>query len=89
MDEEISLEERYPTNNCSLLDELIEKYFVGIEERIRSANTQKEANLVVDNACQGFERECQSEFIPLFFKRYVNGIFEKYWGKQPRKEMSK
>ncbi len=82
MDEEISLEERYPTTQCSLLDELIEKYFVGIEERIRSANTQEEAKLVVDNACQGFERECQSEFIPLFFKRYVNELFEKYWSEK-------
>lgn len=83
MDEEISLEERYSKAKCSLLDELIEKYFVGIEERIRSANTQEEAKLLADNACQGFERECQSEIIPLFFKRYLNGLFEKYRGGQP------
>lgn len=83
MDEEISLEERYSKAKCSLLDELIEKYFVGIEERIRSATNREEAKLLADNACRGFERQCESEIIPLFFKRYVNGLFEKYWEKQP------
>ena len=82
MDEEISLEGRYPTTECSLLDELIKKYFVGIEERIRSAKNREAAKLLADNACQVFEQECESEIIPLFFKRYVNGLFEKYWGEQ-------
>ena len=57
MDEEISLEGRYPTTECSLLDELIKKYFVGIEERIRSAKNREAAKLLADNACQGFEQE--------------------------------
>ncbi len=64
-------------------DELIEKYCLGIEERIRAAKDRNDAKQIAGDACRGFEQQCESEIIPLFLTRHVRELFEKYWGGQP------
>ena len=81
MDDDRFLDERFSAARSPLDDALIGKYCVGIEDRIRMATSAKAAQLVVYDACREFERECGSEIIPLFLKRHVNELYEKYWGK--------
>ena len=72
----------YPSAKAPLYIVLIEKYFNGIEEKIRSADSPEKANKIVNDTCQGFEQECISEIIPIFLWGYVWDIFKSYWGDQ-------
>jgi len=79
MDNVKLLDKRYSKARTPIDNELIKECFSGIEERIHSANSRKEAKMIVYDSCRCFEL-CESEIIPLFFKKNVKNLYEKYWG---------
>ena len=80
MEEETLFGERYGAARSPLDEALIGKYCSGIEERLRQAGSRREAVLILEDACRDFERQCESEIIPLFLQRYVTNLFEQLWG---------
>jgi hypothetical protein len=78
MDNEELLDGRCSKAGITNDSELIKECTGGIEKRIRSAKSRKEAKLIVSDAYRCLIR-CESEVIPLFLVRYVTKLFEKYW----------
>ncbi len=80
MKEETLWDDRYLATRSPADEALMQKYCHNIEEKIRLARSSRAARRIAGDACREFERECYSEVIPIFLKRYVNELLEKYWG---------
>lgn len=62
-------------------EQLIRQYCHGIDERIRRSTSKEEAERIVQDTCQGFDRACESDLVRTFLKRYVNDLFAKRWSR--------
>jgi len=78
MEEEIS-DLKYHRNSTCLQDELIDKYFFGIEDRIHFAGSKKEAQDIKEEACAGFDQESIGNLFPFYLRRIVEDMYSKYW----------
>lgn len=78
MEEEIS-DLKYHNITNSLQDDLIEKYFFGIEDRIHYAGSKKEAQEIKEEACSGFDQESIGSLFPFYLRRIVEDMYSKYW----------
>ena len=81
MEEEISLAERFGHHEVKRQEELVQRYFGNIEEKIRAVRSKQEALEVSKKVMRNFESECLSEVLPDFLKHYLAELVEKYWGK--------
>ncbi|MBN1467052.1 hypothetical protein JXA02_14955 [candidate division KSB1 bacterium] len=77
--DKVSPNEPCPTPDCSSFEQLREKYFNDLEDRIRTAPSRKEAKVILDNSWKGLERQCESEMIRQLFKRHSSELLKKYW----------
>jgi hypothetical protein len=73
------LDEGFSKVGVPIDDEQIKECASGIEEKIRSAKSRKEAKMIVHDSYRCFEK-CESEMIPLLLKRYVKNLYEDCWG---------
>ncbi|NIR48021.1 hypothetical protein GWN42_26650 [candidate division KSB1 bacterium] len=80
MEEEISLDERFVTACGPLVDELIEKYCSDLKQKICTANSRKQAELIANQAYREFERRCVSEIMPLLIERHFKNLIQQCWG---------
>lgn len=60
-------------------EKLIRAYCQGIDEQIRSATSKEEAERIVQDACKGFDRACESDLVRSFLKQHVNNLFTRQW----------
>ena len=59
--------------------EVIGLHCAGLEEQIKSAPTRLQAERVLADACEGFDRVCESSILRTFLKQYVHRLFLRYW----------
>jgi len=62
--------------------DLIRQYCKGLDERIRAAKSKEQAERLVNETCQHFERTCESKVVRSFLKRYVHNLFVKSWNQR-------
>ena len=80
MNEELLSEDRFVQLNQNQQLELIAKHCVGIEERIRAAQSRKEAEIIGIEACGRFETECPSDILRRSLILRVREMVEQRWG---------
>ena len=68
-----------PTRECLSFEELMQKYFIGFEEKLCSAESREEAKSMLEKAYADMQQQCESDIIRLFFKRYGNEVLERCW----------
>ncbi len=63
----------------NLQNELISRHCSDALERIRTASSKSEAQRIVNEFCQKFDRECESNLVRRFLKQYVNSLLDQHW----------
>lgn len=58
---------------------LIARYCSDALERIRTAPSRHEALQIVDEFCQKFDRECESQMVRKFLKQYAHSLLDHHW----------
>lgn len=80
MKEELLPNDQYYSATHPYFDELLTRYCSGIKEKICSAHSRREAELIVKNTCEHFSQSCVSEIIPTFLTRYFKKLIHQCWG---------
>jgi hypothetical protein len=80
--EELINEQQFLQLNQMLQSELIVKHCSNMEERIRDAQSKKEAEQIASVACSKFESECASSIVHMALSQYVQNKITQYWGKE-------
>jgi hypothetical protein len=63
-------------------EELIARYCSGVFEHIHMAASQNEAMRIVDDACDKFDRQCESRIVQRFLRQHVRRILDYHWGEK-------
>jgi len=61
--------------------EIIADHCGGIEEKIRSAHSRKEAEMIAGETCGRFQESCFSALVQRALVERTNKIIELHWGK--------
>ena len=81
MNEELLNENRFIQLHPNQQLELITKHCAGIGDRIREAQSRKEAEAIAEEACGKFETECPSDILRRGLVLRVREMVEQRWGK--------
>ena len=81
LEEELFNEQQFLQRNQIQQSELITKYCAGVEERIRSAVSKEDAELIANAACDKFKSECTSEIVRKALTKYMQLKISQYWDK--------
>ncbi len=79
MKEELLPNEQYFSTTLPYFDELLNRYCVGIKEKICSAHSRKEAELIVQNTYNQFSHSCVSEIVTDFLTHYFKNLLQECW----------
>jgi signal transduction histidine kinase len=79
MKEELLPSERISPTALPYFDELVYRYITGLRERIRSAPSRREAELMVKYASDHFSQSCTSEIITDFLTQYLDNLIHEHW----------
>ena len=65
---------------------LLRKYCAGVEDRIKIADSKSDASKLVDNICQKFDAECESDVLRSGLRAYLSQLLHKYWNEHDDSE---
>jgi hypothetical protein len=63
-------------------EDLIAQHCPDVLEHIHMAASQNEAMRIVDDACDKFDRQCESRIVQTFLRQHVRSILDYHWGEK-------
>gem|GEM_PF-5996004 len=79
MNEELLTNDQYYSAKPPYFEGLLSRYCSGIEMKICTAHSRREAELIVKNTCEHFSQSCLSEIIPDFLTHYFKDLIRECW----------
>jgi hypothetical protein len=60
---------------------LLREYCAGVEDRIKTAQSESDASNLVDSLCRKFDSQCESEVLRSGLRIYLSELIRRYWSK--------